>query len=392
MDFSRLEPEGEDARLREEVKELIAEHVTDEVREEVERSGSSWCEPLALALGERGWILPQRSVDDGGAGLNPLQLELLSLELERGDAPLMALGTTRLVLPAIEAFAQADLANEVIPQVVTGEVRIALGYTEPDSGSDIASAKTRAVRDGDEWTINGSKMFTTEAHHSQYAFLLTRTDTSAPKHKGLTMFLLPLDSEGVEIGPIHTVGGERTNVVYLTDVRISDRYRLGEVDGGWTVLMGPLSAEHEKNDAASQIAPLSAMGAIPVLATERALDAAVDWALENGDAPAPIADPVVRDRLAWIATELEAARSTPDPMGRIYASDVAIRGSADLLDVIGPEALIAGGEEGAVGDGTFEESHRFAQGTAIYGGTLEVFKNMVAQHVLGLPRPLPPSR
>ena len=132
----------------------------------------------------------------------------------------------------------------MLPGVFSGHVRLCLGYTEPEGGSDIATCKTRAVRDGDDWVINGSKMFTTGAHNCQYVFLITNTDPDAPKHKSLTMFLVPLNSPGIEIQGIRTVDGDRTNIVYYSDVRVDDKYRLGEVNGGWTVLREPLNAEH----------------------------------------------------------------------------------------------------------------------------------------------------
>jgi alkylation response protein AidB-like acyl-CoA dehydrogenase len=391
MDFSPLELEGEDALIREEVRRVLAEKVTGEVRAEVERTGSSWDESLYLTLGERGWILPERPPEEGGAGLSPLQAEILQLELDRADAPLMPLGLTRLTSPAVERFGRPDLAEELIPRIARGEIRICLGYTEPDGGSDVAAAKTRAVRDGEDWVVNGSKMFTTEAQHCQYAFLLTRTNPDVPKHKGLTMFLMPLDSDGVEIGPIHTVGGERTNVVYFTDARVSDRFRLGEVDDGWRVLMGPLAAEHGEGHM-PEVTPVTGMGKIPVAALENALDSAVRWAADDGGGAPRFADPVVRWRLAEVAIKAEGAAACKDPMGRVYGSLACIEGCAELLDVVGPEAVIKAHNEGAIQDGAMEAAHRFAQGTAIYGGTVEVFKNMVAQHVLGLPRQLPAAR
>ena len=119
-----------------------------------------------------------------------------------------------------------------MPRVFSGHVRLCLGYTEPEGGSDVATCKTRAVRDGDCWVINGSKMFTTGAHNCQYVFLITNTDPDAPKHKSLTMFLVPLDSPGIEIQGIRTVDGDRTNIVYYSDVRVDDKYRLGEVNDG----------------------------------------------------------------------------------------------------------------------------------------------------------------
>ena len=138
-----------------------------------------------------------------------------------------------------------------MPRVFSGHVRLCLGYTEPEGGSDVATCKTRAVRDGDSWVINGSKMFTTGAHNCQYVFLITNTDPDAPKHKSLTMFLVPLDSPGIEIQGIRTVDGDRTNIVYYSDVRVDDKYRLGEVNDGWTVVREPLNVEHGAVEAAA---------------------------------------------------------------------------------------------------------------------------------------------
>ena len=140
----------------------------------------------------------------------------------------------------MKKYGQPELVAELKPKVAKGEVRFCLGYTEPDGGSDIAAAKTRAVQEGDEWVINGSKMFTTGAHMSQYIFLITRTDPEQPKHRGLTMFLVPTDWPGVEVHALQTIGEERTNITYYGDVRLPDLYRIGPVNDGWTVVHGPL--------------------------------------------------------------------------------------------------------------------------------------------------------
>ena len=249
------------------------------------------------------------------------------------------------------------------------------------------------MRDGDEWVINGSKIFTTGAQNCQYTFLITRTDPDLPKHKGLTMFLVPLDSPGVEIQPIRTFGGERTNVVYYGDVRIHDRYRLGGVNDGWSVLHGPLDAEHSIGLAISGLGDLS-IGASFVRVLQRSLDAAAQWACTSTrpDGSHPADDPAVRGRLGEVAVAVEAALSTPGPMGRVICSEALIRGSAALTDLVGPQALLPHGAHGAVGGGVIDYAHRFAQGTATYGGTVEVFRTIIAQHVLGLPRPSLPGR
>jgi alkylation response protein AidB-like acyl-CoA dehydrogenase len=391
MDFSVVELDDDLASFVTDVREFIDRYVTEEVHEEERRTGGSFNLKLHKALGAKGWIVPRSPVEKGGAGLDRVRERILELELERADTPTITLGTTRLVLSAVEKYAVPELAAELLAKVASGDARFCLGYTEPDGGSDIAAAKTRAVRDGDEWVINGQKIFTTGAQNCQYTFLITRTDPDAPKHKGLTMFLVPLDTAGVEIGPIHTVGGERTNVVYYADVRISDRYRLGSVNGGWAVLRGPLDEEHFGAGHDDGLSDLG-IGSNWARLQGRNVQAAVRWACTGRpDGTRPIDDPIVRARLGQAALDVEAALATPGPMGRVSVSEVLIKGSAELMDLLGPRALLPHGAEGCLEDGRFEYAHRFAQGTAIYGGTTEVFRNIIAQHVLGLPRPVYPG-
>src|ERR1700761_7735036 len=226
MDLSLLELDSGQREFAEEVRAFFAEHVTEEVLEEERLTGNGFNEGVHLAMGKKGWIMPAWPPERGGAGLDPVRLRILELEGRRSPGPWVTLGTTQLVEGAVEKYAVPELAAEVLPKVAAGTARFCLGYTEPDGGSDIAAAKVRAGRDGDEWVINGSKIFTTGAQNCQYTFLITRTDPELPKHRGLTMFLVPLASPGVEIQAIRTYGGERTNIVYYSDVRICDRYRL----------------------------------------------------------------------------------------------------------------------------------------------------------------------
>jgi hypothetical protein len=133
--------------------------------------------------------------------------------------------------------------KRVLPSILAGEAMVCMGYSEPDYGSDVASITTRAVRDGDEWVINGAKMWTTMAHAATWLILLTRTNLDVPKHKGLTMFLLPTDTPGISVEPVHTMGTERTNATFYDDVRVGNEAVLGDVDGGWHVMSVALSFE-----------------------------------------------------------------------------------------------------------------------------------------------------
>src|SRR5690606_11289616 len=143
----------------------------------------------------------------------------------------------------IRAIGTERQRAEILPLALRGEILIVLGFTEPECGSDVASAATRAVRDGDEWVINGQKMFTTNAHVADYVFLLARTDPDLPKHKGLTTFLVPLDQPGVSIQPVMTMSGERTNITFYDGARVHGDLRIGEVNGGWDAMGVALTLE-----------------------------------------------------------------------------------------------------------------------------------------------------
>jgi alkylation response protein AidB-like acyl-CoA dehydrogenase len=392
MDFGLVELTDEQRRFADEVRSTLEALVTPDVHEHERATGDGFNERVHLALGERGWLMPGWPVEEGGAGLDPICQRILQLELARHKVPGVTSSTTSLVWSAMDRFSDPELRDELKPRVAKGTVRFCLGYTEPDGGSDIAAAKVRAVRDGDEWVLSGSKMFTTGAHNCQYTFLITRTDLALPKHRGLTLFLVPLDADGIDIQAIRTFGGERTNAVYFGDVHISDRYRIGGVNDGWTVLRGPLDEEHGVGAADDGLADLS-MGRNFLRPLEAALDATIQWAKSTTrpNGTRPIDDPSVLARLGRIAMELEAGICTPGPMGRVKGSLALVEGAAELVDILGPEGVVQIGGQGAVADGAADFAHRWAQGTATYGGTVEVFQTIIAQHVLGLPRPSYPG-
>lgn len=385
MNFAPLELDDRLAAFRQEVLEFLDEHLTEEVHHEEWLTGAGHNVGFHKALGRKGWIVPTWPVERGGAGLTPFEEVLLERELRARHAPSITKGTTKLVLSAIVDHALPEVQDEVLPGIASGDICCCLGYTEPDAGSDLASARTRAIRDGDEWVIDGQKMFTTGAQNCQYAFLVARTGPDGSRHKGITMFLCPLD--GVEIQAVHTLGGERTNMVFFDGLRVHDRYRLGEVNQGWSVLMGPLNAEHGIGVGGPEIETRGGMyGGVTV----DALRYAIEWAEQPGpDGRRPIDDVTVRRRLARAALDLETMSVAPGPMGRIVSSENLIRTANDLLNLVGPAGLVAYQGERAVGGGWLEYCHRFAQGTATYGGTTEIHRNIIAERMLGLPRSSP---
>jgi alkylation response protein AidB-like acyl-CoA dehydrogenase len=389
MDFGLVELSAEDRALQQEIRSFLAEIFTPEVFQVEHETGSGFNPKVYEALGSRGWLYPELPVEQGGAGFTPVQKRIMELELIRQDARVMMMqGTSSLPMAAVRKYMDPAVADPILKECAAGRAVMCLGYSEPDGGSDIANAKVRAVQDGDMWTINGSKMWTTGAHISTYTFLITRTDPEAPKHKGITMFLVPLKSEGVTIQGIRTFSGERTNIVYYEDVQVHDSMRVGEVNNGWTVLHGPLDEEHSIGlDMNGGLTDVSVgTGMCRVLGAS--MNEVASWANKTTGANGELLanDIRVRERLGAAMVDYEAGISTPGPMGRVKASDVLVKNAAQLQDLVGTVGLLPMNTEGSVGNGDVEYAHRFAQGTATYGGTVEVFRTIIAQHVLGLPK------
>jgi alkylation response protein AidB-like acyl-CoA dehydrogenase len=221
-------------------------------------------------------------------------------------------------------------------------------------------------------------MFTSNAQNASYVFLVTNTDPDAPKHQSLTMFLVPLNTSGVEIQPLRTVDGDRTNITYYSNVSVHDKYRIGEVNGGWRVLREALNDEHgtveREADGLDKVAAMTEHALLLAEAADRVAALATD-------------DESVKYRLGRGIARIEAAMSTPDMFGRVANAQTMRDVTPDLMDILGAASSLPVGTEGAADDGGAEYVFRLAGPTGIYGGTLEVFRNMIAQRALGLGRP-----
>jgi 3-oxocholest-4-en-26-oyl-CoA dehydrogenase alpha subunit len=390
MDFSPVELSDEDKAFRDEARSFLKTHVTEEVRRRDRETGDNFDEGVHLAFGAAGYLALQWKPESDG-GFSRVRRRIWELEKRRAHVPWVTWGTTAMVARSVAKFGSAELQDEVMPGVFSGQVRLCLGYTEPEGGSDIATCKTRAVRDGDSWLIDGSKMFTTGAHNCQYVFLITNTAPDAPKHKSLTMFLVPLDSPGIEIQGIRTVDGDRTNIVYYSDVRVDDKYRLGEVNSGWTVLREPLNVEH----GAVAAAPDGLQDTSIMMHQAGSMATAVDKAVTSVTQHDPsgrrlLDDQSVAYRLGRSFARMEAALSAPSIYGRVAIAQTMRDISPDLMDILGAASTLpfgADGAEAAADDGSAEYVYRFAPLVGIYGGTLEVFRNMIGQYMLGLGKP-----
>jgi 3-oxocholest-4-en-26-oyl-CoA dehydrogenase alpha subunit len=386
MDF-RL---GETSEVfRQEAKDFLADALTDQIRAEMERTGVHHSWDFHRSLVERGWLAPGWPEDLGGQGRDPLEMLAFMEEFHRAGAPTYGMGTTFMVANIIRHLGTEAQQQLVIPPALRGEIIIVLGFTEPESGSDVAAAQTRAVRDGGEWVINGQKMFTTNAQEAAYVFLLARTNPDVAKHKGLTTFLVPLGQPGVEIQPVHTMSGERTNLTFYSDVRVDDSLRIGEVDGGWDVMQVGLTLERAGDHGGESIRLLTAME---------------DWATSavDDDGRPRSDDPDVRARLGRAAAENEVMTllcrrsawihvsggmpGVEGSMSKLFASEALTRQSSDFVDLLGPDGIRSHGEPTAPAGGAADYDLRFALGATTYGGTSEIQRNIIAQRGLGLPR------
>ncbi len=337
------------------------------------------------ALGEAGLLFPSWPEEWGGRGADKDSARASrAVWQDVGYTPPSA-GVTGMIGEAVMHFGSQELKDEVLLRFARGEVTGCLGYTEPSCGSDVFAAKTRAVRDGDDWVINGQKMFTSGANLASYVFLLTRTDPDAPKHRGLTMFLVPLDDPGVEIHPVYTFMDERTNATFYSDVRVPDRYRVGEVNGGVVVMSSALSQEQSGGGYYRNMREMA--------------HAVEEWArgrerngrpmLEDSGTLARLAETYTRANIAEtmearvLATRLAGE---PDlaygPASKIFVTESFITVSRDLIDLAAPDSLVRGKE----GLGLVEMGYRHSSATTIYGGSSEVLRSMVAERRLGLPR------
>jgi len=380
---------GEEAEtFRHKVRTFFDENLTDELRAHAHFSWDGHHVEFNRQVAAAGLAFPSWPREYGGEERGVYEQHALEEEFHRAGWTTHALGTTRMVGATLMRFASDELKREALPRIAAGDAVTSLGYTEPGAGSDVAAAQTRAVRDGDDWVINGQKMFTSGANVAQYVFLLTRTDVDAKKHRGLTMFLVPFDTPGIEIQAVQTVGDERTNITYYSDVRVADRYRVGDVNDGWGVLSYALELEHG--------------GTYPKHQRDL-IDAAVRWARETTRAGRPVLEnPRVRERLGRAATHFEAARVLSrqslwvaaegrphrgeGPMSKLFQTEILVEDAQDLLDLAAPASLLSQGEPGAAADGAFEFAYRFSPAPTIYAGTSEIMRSIIAQLALGLPR------
>ena len=332
-----------------------------------------------------GWICATWPKEYGGKGLTTMQGGVLSVEFARAKAPMRGdfFGDT-LVGPTILQWGTEEQKQEFLPGILQGTTRWCQGFSEPNSGSDLASLKTSAVLDGDQWVINGQKVWTTLAHVSDYGLIIARTDPEQPKHAGISMFILDMKAPGVEIRPIHQIdGGSHFNEVFFTDVHIPKDWLVGEFNAGWKMATAMLMYERVAIGSAGA-------GKIDQPTYEMLANAAK----RSGR----LDDPVVRDDLMKIyamettksliamrtRAEMKAGK-TPGPggsLGKLYGAVIARKMREFALEIAGPGSVAW--EPGDSGELQRIVLNSFSSNIA--GGTDEIQRNIIGDRVLGLPR------
>ena len=319
----------------------------------------------------------------GGRGGTPMQQVIWNQEEAKFDAPIapftIGLG---MCIPTVIAFGSDEHKQRYVQKAMRGEEIWCQLFSEPAAGSDVAGLKTKAVRDGDDWIVNGQKVWTSGAQYSDYGIVLVRTDPDVPKHKGLTMFIVDMKQEGVDVRPIHQAsGGSEFNEVYFSDVRIPDSDRLGEVGAGWKVALVTLMNER------------LAVGGSPGPDWKEIMEYARDaGAMDDGAFRAKLADWYVAAqgyRLTKFRTQTALSKGeTPGPensIGKVitanHLQDIC-NSAIEMQDHFG---IITEKDEAAAG-ALFQESFLWAPGLRIAGGTDEILKNIIAERVLGLPQ------
>ena len=333
-------------------------------------------------LGEAGWVAPHWSTQYGGRGLSEAEALQVYAELDEREIPRQPRGSGFiLAAPTILQWSEEATKRRFLPPIASGAERWCQLFSEPGAGSDLASLATTAVRDGDEWIVNGQKVWTTYGHESEMAMLLTRTNPSAAKHAGITYFGLDMRAPGVEIRPLVQMTGETEfNEVFLTDVRVPDLYRISPVDDGWAATQTTLGAERfalsgarKKKKASDEI--LGGKTIQDVLGLARSL----------GDGLSRVhRDDVVRAYVDAKVLELVTARRVHGSLSKIAKAKANQQIQLVAIDLLGAQATAwrAGDSESP---GYVRELLR-TRANSIEGGTSEIQRNIVGERVLGLPR------
>ena len=379
----------EESVFREEVRRFIAEadspSISDgKVSEEEERE---WRRRLA----ERGWIAPSWPKEYGGAGMTVMQQFIFNEEMALARAPRPDLISVSIVGPTLIIRGTEEQKHRHLPGILSGEVRWCQGYAESGAGSDLASLQTRAVRDGDGYVINGEKFWVSEAHRARWMIMLARTDPDAPKHKGITYFLVPMDSPGITISPLVNMAGEHHfNQVFFEDVRVPRENVVGEENRGWYV--GTTTLDFERSGIGTSVTlRLLADDLLERVREEPYLRERLSEfpTLRYGIADLQIEVSVAR-MLSYRVITMQSRGEVPNKeasIAKLFLSELRQRVTEQEARVYGPYAgLLDNATSGRIRPRAAARNYLAAVSATIAGGTSEIQRNIIAQRGLGLPR------
>jgi alkylation response protein AidB-like acyl-CoA dehydrogenase len=379
-----------DEAFRLEVRTWLAAHLVGEFR--TLGTGNNLGEGDELVVRKRwerelasgGWVGLGWPKEHGGKDLPLTQQMIFNEEYARAGGPArVGFFGEQLLGPTLMALGTPEQKARFLPPILRAEEYWCQGFSEPDAGSDLANVKTTAVRDGDEWTLNGQKVWTSLGHVADWIFVVCRTDASVAKHKGISFILCPMDQAGIELRPIRQITGTAEfNEVFFTDARTSADMIVGPVNGGWSVVMATLGFERGTAFMAQQLRFANEYRALVTLAKERG----------------HMTDPIMRQRFAESYTGLEIMRLTglravsqllsgkplgsESSIGKLHWSKWHQQLGELAMDVLGPDAVI--GSDGHLGD--LQYTFLFSRSHTIYAGSSEIQRNIVGERVLGLPK------
>ena len=385
MDIAYTE---EQEALRDRMRAYFAELMTDEVIEECAQgeTGGPACLAAVRKMGADGLLGLGWPVEYGGQGATPVEQYIFINESWRAGAPTPFLSINTVGI-TIQQFGSDAQKKFFLPKILAGELHFSIGYTEPGSGTDLASLTTKAVKDGDEWVINGQKVFTSLASYADYIWLAVRTDPAAPKHRGITIFAVPTTDPGYSYQKISTMVNASTFQTFYDNVRVPDSAIIGELNHGWDLIVNQLNYER--------------VSLAPPGSVERVYTQTLDWARTErlADGRRVIDQPWVQTNLARVQAGIEAltlmnwkaaSAAKIDPALcsaiKVYGTEFFVEAYRMLLEVVGPRGAQSRESPFAELQGALE---RAAQGTLILtfgGGVNEVQRDLISLFGLGMPR------
>src|SRR5215472_2877430 len=381
----------EQEQLRQELREYFAALMTPERRAglahaEGEYGDGAIYKEVVRQLGRDGWLAIGWPAEYGGQARSVLDQLIFTDEAAIAGVPVPFL-TINTVGPTIMRFWSPTQKERFLPRIAAGELHFSIGYSEPGAGTDLASLRTRAVRDGDSYVISGQKMWTSLIQYADYVWLACRTDPDAARHKGLSIIMVPTDAEGFSWTPVRTLAGVTTSATYYSDVRVPVTNLVGEENKGWPLITNQLN--HER---------VALTSAAPV---QSALAAVTDWArsAKLADGRRVIDQEWVQINLARVHAKAEflklvnwriaAEAGSPGPAvasaTKVYGTELTIEACRLLMEVLGTNAEVRAGSPGAVLAGRIERMHRSALILTFGGGTNEVQRDIIGAAALGLP-------